>query len=461
MKKKGRLKRRILLSYMNIVVIGLVAMIYSNVKFWKAEQQANDYIKTYATVIQSNSLTAEQAQDMYDYIVNEKEDMHHANTMLLVNAAGFIIISIILSIVLSRRISKPIVNLKYKLVEAEKKNDLTTQFSIKSKDDIEEMANALNAFIRKIRSSLFEVSDRSLQMVSSMNTVSNSIENLNKYINDISGKTEDISAGMQETAASTQEVNATIEEINAAVLNFTEKSREGEQTAVEINERAKVLKENFSESQRRAEDMLTNIKVNLGQAIEESKEVEQIKNLANSILEITKQTNLLALNASIEAARAGEAGRGFAIVADEIGKLAENSAATANQIQRVSEIVMNSVSNLSENANSILQFVSNDVQDDYRSMLVATNDYSKDAVSIKDMITELTDTTEQLLLSIESVSSVISQVAISTNDGAEGTTIINNKAVEIVHEVQEVVTETANVTENATLLAEAMTKFKI
>ena len=86
----------------------------------------------------------------------------------------------------------------------------------------------------------------------------------------------------------------------------------------------------------------------LSKAIEDTKFVDEINKLLETILDITDQTNLLALNAAIEAARAGEAGKG--LVAEEVRKLAEESSNTAGQIQKITETVVSSVKELANNS---------------------------------------------------------------------------------------------------------------
>lgn len=373
----------------------------------------------------------------------------------------FIIITVIFSILISVLITKPIKFLKKGLLEAEKQNDLTAQFDIKSGDETGEMAHALNSFINKIRISFMDVFEQSHEVENTVFGVDSNIRNLNAYIEEISATTEELSAGMEETAASTEEVSATTLEISTAVQNIAIKAKEGSDTASEINSRASDLEADFLLSQQKADAIFIEVKAKLENALEESKEVEQINVLANAILEITSQTNLLSLNASIEAARAGEAGRGFAIVANEIGKLAVDSARTANQIQTISELVRKSVNNLAENADNILKFVSVNVRDDYSKMLLATKDYSKDAASVEAMVADFSATTEELLASIENISTVVSEVAIATNEGAQGTTNITNRAVESVRESNKAMEETGHAKDNVIKLIESVSKFRI
>ena len=117
--------------------------------------------------------------------------------------------------------------------------------------------------------------------------------------------------------------------------------------------------------------------------------MEEINKLTDEILSISSQTNLLALNASIEAARAGEAGKGFAVVADEIRKLADESRNTANGIQNISKMVTESVENLAGNAGKMLDFVNQDVLNDYKGMVESGETYNEDAVQMNEMMQDL------------------------------------------------------------------------
>ena len=382
-------------------------------------------------------------------------------SIIIFAVIGFAIAAIALSYLISKMIIKPIKAMQKDLLAAEANNDLTLQIAVKSNDEVGAMAQALNSFMNKIRSSIRQVSESALQVDTSVTSVNDNIGRLNGYIEDISATTQELSAGMEETSASTEEVTATVEEINKAVQTVSEKAQDGATTAEEINHRAMELRSNFEKAQEASHQVRVQVQEKLEKSLEDSKAVEKINELANGILSIASQTNLLALNASIEAARAGDAGKGFAVVAGEIGKLAEESTRTVNQMQEINQQVFAAVESLSENAKELMKFVEVNVSGDYDKMLEATADYKNDAGKINDIVMELSSISEELLASVENITTAISGVATATNEGAEGTSNIAGRAGESAQESSRTVKETGKVQGEVENLMTAVKVFRV
>jgi methyl-accepting chemotaxis protein len=272
---------------------------------------------------------------------------------------------------------------------------------------------------------------------------------------------EELSAGIEETSASTQEINATSMEIESAVETIAEKAQDGAMSANEISKKARELKENATESQENAQNIRLDIDVAMREAIEKSKEVERINQLANAILDISSQTNLLALNAAIEAARAGEAGKGFSVVAEEIRKLAENSKDTVNEIQSTISIVFDAVNSLAQNAQRTLDFIDTQVVEGYGKLVQTGDDYNRDSALIEGLVTDLSATSQELLASIKSVSDAMNEITRANSEGATETNEIAETITNITVKAQEVKNESENIQQGANRLRDIVSKFTI
>lgn len=256
-------------------------------------------------------------------------------------------------------------------------------------------------------------------------------------------------------------MSATSQQIKEAVNSIAMNSQKGTLAAKNISERAEQTKENVNLSQEKTFTVLEDTKEVLAHAIEESKVVDQINVLTESIMSITQQTNLLALNASIEAARAGEAGRGFSVVAGEISKLADQSKNAVMDIQNVTNRVTAAVSNLSESSDSLLNFVSNNVTHDYKDMLDVADKYNEDAKFVEELVSDFSATAEELLASMEDMTSAIDGVAHVANESASGTTDIATRVTEANLQSNAVMERVNSTKESADNLKNAISKFRI
>lgn len=303
---------------------------------------------------------------------------------------------------------------------------------LKRKDDFGQLANALETMRESVRSLLAQVKSEAANIDKVVETIDTNVYNLNAEIEDVSATTEELAASSEETAASAEQINGMTQQIEEAAREIAIRAQDGATESQDIHKRAVKTKDDTVENRQKIKQMMSDIRVNLEQALEDAKVVDQIGVLADSILNITAQTNLLALNASIEAARAGEAGKGFAVVAEEIRVLAEQSKDAVANIQAVTENVNKAVGNLTNDSNRLLDFVDTDIVECLNGFEKMADDYNMDASNINDLVSDFSATSEELVASISNITQSIEGITAASNDSATGTTNIAQKTVVIV-----------------------------
>lgn len=409
---------------------------------------------------------------MEEILDDHSADLIQQNNRIISATKIFILLITICAVILSLLLgifiifntksrTKKVIQFIEKTANYDLKYDKSYEKYLNEKDEFGRIISAEATARKQFRTIISGVIDESRKVKAAVEKSNENLIALGNELDEISATTQELSAGMEETAASSEEMNATSSEIEKATEDIAHRSEEGAITAEAISKKANDLKITFTNSQKSSYDVFNTVKDDLNSAIRESKTVEQINILANAILQITSQTNLLALNAAIEAARAGEAGKGFSVVADEIRKLAEDSNKTATEIQKITRVVINAVENLSGTSNKLLEYMSTNVDKDYKLMLHASNEYNEDADTINGMVTDFSATSEELLASIENMIKAINEVTVSTNEGAEGASHIASKVSVIVDKANKVISDINSTNESAIILNEMVSNFKI
>jgi len=388
------------------------------------------------------------------------------NRSILLTVMIMIIVMILLifiSVLIATYITKPIkVAADYLkvLADADFTSEIHGKF-LSRKDEIGLLAKSVDVMGKSIRSVLQAVIVEAKSVKDNVKISAHNLSELASKTEDVSATTQEMSASMEQTAASAQEMNATSEQIETAVHSIAVKAQNGAEIAEEINKRALDLKDNAVISHKTAQDIRETIEVEIKTSIEQSKSVDKINVLTESILQITAQTNLLALNAAIEAARAGEAGKGFAVVAEEIRKLAEDSKDAVNEIQDVTKIIIALVQGFTDSSEKALDFIDTTVIKDYKAMVSTGEQYYNDAKAVHDLVADFSATSEELLASIQSMTRAINEVSISNNEGAQGTQNIAEKISDVMQKASEVSNLMKNLENNSEKLIENVSRFKI
>ena len=376
---------------------------------------------------------------------------------------GGLLFGVSSAIVIAGNISSPLSSAITSL-NAVANGDLTNtmpQELVERKDEVGDVVQALNKMQISLRGIMKDVSAEAQKSTEMANQVQELLKSLNADTQDMSAITEEMAAGMEQTAASTVNMQTLTDKLQKEVQISSEKAGESEGYTEEINQRAANLQAKAKDSGKKADEVYNKTKVSLEKAIESAKVVSNINVLTGDITDIAEQTNLLALNAAIEAARAGEHGRGFAVVADEVRKLAEQSQGTAEKIQTLTGQVISSVENLSQGAFDILQFIDTTVTADYDVMYDTASQYQKDAEYVNRFAVETSDTSRELINAVETMNQAMDEIAKATHEGAVGNTKIAETVAIMADKFQEILTKMDESEEGSKRLAEQVAKFKV
>lgn len=342
------------------------------------------------------------------------------------------IVSAVCMIALLNRLLRKLNQINTKFKDLVSNNgDLTQRIEIKSNDEMGEIGTLMNELLEYIRNVIVNITGISDNLTTSMNVMHDSMNQSSTEVEMVSSNMEQISAMMQETYASIEQISSVIQKMKQSVVEVNHEVEEGRGIVDQISNKANIVRDTANKETNVVKQQTNQLTTELEEQIKQSYAVYEIEKLSEHILDISDQTSLLALNASIEAARAGEAGRGFTVVAEEISKLANNSASTAAEIQKISAIVVQSVDGLAKKSQQMMEFVSDKTVQGYEELLNVGNEYAQSSEKIRDMYKKLDEEMDRLEAGMDTIGTSTNEVTAAVKETTSGVAQISESAVHL------------------------------
>jgi methyl-accepting chemotaxis protein len=374
------------------------------------------------------------------------------------------IIALLLSLAISLFVSNDIHAELMKMVHiAENMSnfDFSDTYQVNRKDEFGKAGEALAKTQENIRELIKSIMNDSQNISASTEELSATVEELTAKAESIDNAIANIVTGIQESAASSEEVTASVEEVDSSINELSGKAMEGSNNSLQSKERATEVVNKGKEAAKLVRDLYSEKKDNMLKAIEDGKVVNNIKAMAETIASLSEQTNLLALNAAIESARAGEQGKGFSVVAEEVGKLAEQSAQAVSGIQDTIVKVQDAFKNLSEYSNDVLKFINEKVDPRFSDFQDMGNQYYNDSDFVSNMSEEIASMSEELTATVDQVSQAVQGMSSISQRSSDHAETIKGSIDETTKAIEQIALTAQNQAELAQNLNEIVLKFKI
>ena len=442
-------------------VEGTVFSLYENGDIEGAKESLsnlNDQVRELYSIYKSFSDTKNEEIDSYGAgIIKE---MSFIKSSLTVGSYMFTLFSIFMILYLANNISKPINKIMNRIESITERELNHEPLEVTSKDETKRLADSVNT-----------MNEQMVLIIGKIKTESNSItgdsNNLRKAEEQVTSDILLTSEAIEQIANGAEEQASSIAQLRSLMQDFMNNVKSANDNSVKVQSHSQSVQEMTTKGQDLINETEEQIYKIDGIVKEAANRVEglntrtrEITKLVEVITDIADQTNLLALNAAIEAARAGEQGKGFAVVADEVRKLAEQVSHSVSDISTIVQTIQDETNHVTQSLVEGYKEVekgshqTNNASRSYREISSAVNEMVTNINSVSTNLQNIADSTTSIDLAIENIAAVSEQSAASSQQTAD--------AIQAVSSSMDYIADaTKNLSKTANELQHIVTGFKL
>ncbi|WP_166244133.1 methyl-accepting chemotaxis protein [Paenibacillus turpanensis] len=412
---------------------------------------------------QNNDLLSEIA----DYIAKDADESNQTAQSNYMEAVVIIIAAIAVAIVLcgalgywiARTITRPLAELE-RVAAAAADKDLTVRSTYRSKDELGALAASFNRMLEDTSAVIKQIHSASEQVAASSEQLTASAEQTGQASENIALASQEVAAGAADQSNKVQEGLSIASSIAGDASVASNNAQVATAAALQTAELAQSGREKIGNASQKMDFIYETVE-GMAEVIQKlGKQSEQIGGIVGMMTEIANQTNLLALNASIEAARAGEHGLGFAVVAQEVRKLADQSIQAA---QQVNELVQG-IQQQTKAAVTSTQQTADEVSGGLRIVHEAGESFQQIGGSITELaeqMQQVTDNVVRMASGTETVASLIRDIHKIAEEASSGTHNVSAATQEQLATMEEMSASSEYLAQMAQEMQQLIGQFKV